>query len=499
MTGTQEILKHRAALLEGVPSGVFIDGRWREALSGETIVSVDPSIDEPLREFAMGNEADVDSAVIAARRALDGPWARWRPFDRQRLILRFAELVDRHGDELAALDVVDMGLPVTPADGWGELLQRSLHFYATMAGAIRSEVIPNSMPGASGRYHSYTIKEPVGVVGAIVAWNGPRHQTCKKLGAVMATGCTLVMKPSEDASLTVLRMTELAREAGVPDGVINVVTGGPEVGRAIARHPGVDRVVFVGSQAVGRMILDDARHTLKRVSLELGGKAPNIVFADADLERAARGAVIGAFANSGQLCVSGSRLFVERPIAESFVAEVVKQAEGLVVGRADDPHVQIGPVISQRHLDRIKKYVHGAGDEGATLLTGGEGIGGDESGFFLRPTVIGDVSDEMTIAREEIFGPVLSVLVFDSADEVFERANDTPFGLNAGVWTSDLGTAHRAIGALRSGTVWVNDFLPLEPAMPHGGFKRSGIGREGGMEQIDEYLEVKAVMIRTGD
>jgi aldehyde dehydrogenase (NAD+) len=276
-----------------------------------------------------------------------------------------------------------------------------------------------------------------------------------------------------------------------------VVPGGPDVGAALARHDGVDRIVFVGSGGVGRQIYDEAKHSLKRVTLELGGKAPHIVFDDADQERAAFAAAIGAFANAGQFCIAGSRLFVQRQIAEEFIAKVVKETEKLVVGPSTDPKTQIGPLISDRHRTRVCGYLRTATAEGAALLTGGEGALDSDSGFYLAPTVLGEVSDEMTVAREEIFGPVLSVLVFDDIDEVIRRANDTPYGLNAGVWSNSVDRVSRAVTGLRTGTVWVNDYLPLEPLLPHGGFKQSGMGREGGMEQIDEYLETKAVLIRT--
>jgi aldehyde dehydrogenase (NAD+) len=492
-----ETLADPSGLLGSLPDGLFIGGRWVPPVNNGAMASVSPSTGKTLRDFAAGSAPDVDRAVTAAREAFAGPWARWRPYDRQRLILRFADLVAKYADELSALDVLDMGLPVTPARGFDEILQRGLHFYASAATAARGEVLPTSMPAAQGHYQAYTVKEPAGVIGAIVSWNGPRWQFCKKLGATLATGCTLVLKPSEEATLTALRFAQIAQEAGVPDGVLNVVPGGPDVGAALARHDGVDRIVFVGSGTVGRQIYDEAKHSLKRLTLELGGKAPHIVFDDADTERAAFAAAIGAFANAGQFCIAGSRLFVHRPIADEFTAAVVKETEKLVVGPSTDPRTQIGPLISGRHRDRVRGYLRTAATEGASLLTGGEGSLNGTDGFYLAPSVLGGVSDEMTVAREEIFGPVLSVLVFDDLDEVIHRANDTPYGLNAGVWSNSLDRVSQVVGGLRTGTVWVNDYLPLEPLLPHGGFKQSGMGREGGMEQIDEYLETKAVLIRS--
>jgi aldehyde dehydrogenase (NAD+) len=368
-----------------------------------------------------------------------------------------------------------------------------------MTTALHGETIENSQPG---EVTSYTLKEPIGVVGAIIPWNSPLTAMLWKIGPVLATGCTMVLKPAEDAPLTALRLGELIQEAGIPDGVVNIVTGyGRTAGAALAEHPQVDKVAFTGSEATGQSILRASAGNLKRVTLELGGKSPNIVFADADMSTAVAGAAMAIFTNSGQSCSAGSRLFVEEKIYEEFVGRVAEFGKGLRVGNGLDPATQIGPLISERQLARVSGYLDLGRSEGAKLLSGGERLtaGSLEHGYFVPPTVFAHVRDDMRIAREEIFGPVLSAIPFTDIDEVIRRANATNFGLGAGVWTQDVKKAHHVARRLQSGSVWVNCYQVMDPAVPFGGYKMSGHGRESGIQHFQEYLNVKAVWIRSAD
>ena len=494
---TIDIMLSRHPFLTGKPKRLFIDGKWVEAVSAKTFDSFNPSTGELLASVAEGDSADIDRAVDAARRAFNGPWRKFKPFERQNLLLRIADLVEQNFDELAALDTLDMGAPISRTRANRLRSVGMLRYYAGQATSIHGETIENSLPGD---YVSFTLKEPVGVVGAIIPWNGPLTATIWKIGPVLATGCTVVLKPAEEAPLTSLRLAELCQEAGVPPGVINVVTGfGETAGAALSAHPDVDKVAFTGSHFTGQKIIRASAGNLKRVSLELGGKSPDVVFADADLDAAVPGAGMAVFANSGQICSAGTRLFVEQKIYEEFTTRVADYSRTLRVGNSSDSETQIGPLVSTEQLDRVTGYLAIGRQEGARPLSGGERLmdGDMAKGYFVPPTVFADVRDDMRIAQEEIFGPVISAIPFTDIDEVIERANKTSFGLGSGLWTQDVNKAHRLARSIRAGSVWINCYQAMDPAVPFGGYKMSGYGRESGKQHVEEYLNVKAVWIKT--
>jgi aldehyde dehydrogenase (NAD+) len=482
--------------IDGAAKQLLIDGVWVSALSGETFDTVNPATGQVLAKVAKASSKDVDLAVSAARRAFEGEWRRCKPFDRQHILLKLADLIERHFDDLVMLDTLEMGLPLSRQPWVKRRGVALLRYYAGMATNLGGETIENS---AAGEVFSYTLREPVGVVGAIIPWNSPLTSTLWKISPAIAAGCVIVFKPAEEASLTSLRIGELALEAGLPPGVLNVVTGFGNVGEAICRHPDVDKVAFTGSTETGQRIIQASAGNVKRLSLELGGKSPDIVFADADLTTAVPGASMAVFANSGQVCSAGSRLFVERKIYDEFVGRVGEFAAKLKVGNGLDPDVLIGPLVSEQQLQRVTGYMSAGREEGAEIVTGGQRSDAPElsSGYFVPPTVFRNVTDTMKIAREEIFGPVISALPFDDLDEVVRRANHTPFGLGSGVWTTNLSKAHRVARAVRAGSVWVNCYQLMEPNVPFGGYKMSGYGRESGREHLEEFLNTKAVWINT--
>jgi aldehyde dehydrogenase (NAD+) len=484
----------RPALLDRLEQDMLIDGKRVPAASGQRFETHNPATGELLATVAQANQEDVDRAVKAARAALNGPWGRMKPAERQRIMLRLADLVDTHYEELAMLDTLDLGAPLSRTVLGRTRAVALLRYYAGQATLIAGETLSNSAPGD---VLSHTLKEPVGVVAAINPWNGPIGMSVWKTGPVLATGCTLVMKPAEQTPLSALRFGELCLEAGVPDGVINVVTGLGDAGAALSAHPGVDKIAFTGSTGVGEKILRAAAPTMKRVTVELGGKSPNIVFADADLDKAVPAAAMAVFANSGQICSAGTRLFVQSSIREEFMARLAEFTRTIRVGDPLDPETQIGPVVSAPQMNKILEFIDSARSEGATALVGGARLEGEayDGGFFIAPTIFTDVSDSMTIAREEIFGPVLSAFSFDSVEEAIERANGTAFGLGSGVWTRNLATAHRMARGIRAGSVWVNCYQVLDPGVPFGGYGVSGFGRESGPHHIEEYLETKSVWI----
>ena len=487
--------KSGLSFLNGRPTQLFIDGKWVPAQSEKTFNSINPSTGQIICEVAEGDGADVDDAVAAARRAFEGPWSKFTPQQRQNVMLKFADLIEQNLDELRLIDVIDMGAPIRRTRRSNRVVE-SLRYFAGWTTKIHGETVPNSQPDS---VFSYTLKESVGVCASIIAWNGPLGAALAKIAPVLATGCTTVLKPAEEASLTAIRLGELIQELDLPAGVVNIVTGGEVVGAALAEHHDVDKVAFTGSSDTGQKIVRAAAGNLKRVSLELGGKSPDIIFADANLDAAIAGAANGVFGNSGQVCYAGTRVFVERPIYEEVIARMSDYANALVVGNSQDEETDIGPVVSQAQLDRVSGYISIGKDEGARTAAGGSRrVDGDlENGYFVSPTVFADVDDDMRIAQEEIFGPVAAILPFDSIDEVKRRANLTKFGLGGGVWTRDVGKAHQLAAAINTGVVWVNSYGLTDPAMPHGGTKMSGWGNEFSIHGLDEYLNVKAVWIRT--
>ena len=476
---------------------MLIDGKWVDARSGKVFPSHDPATGRHLADLAEAGRDDVDLAVAAARRAFENPaWARMTPADRQAILLRFADLIDAHADELTLLDTLDMGMPITFSRSRKARLIKSIRYYASLAVTqTGGETVHNSLPG---EVFTYTTREPIGVVAAIMPWNSPLTSSIMKIGPVLASGCTAVLKPSEEASLVPLRVGELLAEAGVPPGVINIVTGhGAVVGAALADHPGVDKIAFTGSRATGQKLIEASKGNLKRLTLELGGKSPHVVFDDADLEAAVPVAAMACFQNSGQICSAGSRLLVQRGIHDEFMRRVADFARSMVVGSGLDPATQVGPIVSRGQYDRIQSYIKKGRELDLTFLAGTDPLDPavHEGGNFIRPTVIAGVENAMPIAQEEIFGPVLVAIPFDGFDDAIRIANDSEYGLGAGVWTRSASTAHRAARAIRSGTVWINTYGVLDPAVPFGGFKTSGIGREQGRNQLDAYLEEKSVYL----
>ncbi|MDB5654947.1 MAG: betaine-aldehyde dehydrogenase [Tardiphaga sp.] len=482
---------------DGSYKQMLIDGKWQDAASGRRFETHNPATGARLATVAEGDAEDINLAVAAARRAFEGPWSKFKPYERQALLLKFADLVEHYFDELSMLDTLDMGAPISRTRGTKQRVLGMLRFYAGQATSLHGSTIENSLPGD---IFSYTLKEPVGVVGAIIPWNGPLGASIWKIGPALATGCTVVLKPAEESPLTSLRLGELAMEAGVPPGVVNVVPGfGETAGAALAAHLDVDKVAFTGSHFTGQSIIRASAGNLKRVSLELGGKSPDIVFADADLEAAVPGAAMAVFANSGQICSAGTRLFVEQRIYDEFVGRVADYGKKLKVGNGADPQTQIGPLVSAEQLTRVTGYLDAGRAEGANALAGGARLteGALADGFFVPPTVFSNVRDDMRIAREEIFGPVISAIPFTDTDDLIRRANATTFGLGSGVWTQDVSKAHRLAKAIRAGSVWVNCYQAMDPAVPFGGYKMSGYGRESGVQHLDEYLNTKAVWIKT--
>lgn len=478
-----------------VDKKMLIGGEWVDSASGKTFETINPATGDTICQVAEGDKADVDRAVAAARKAFESkPWARMSGADRGRLLYKLADLIEAHRDELAALESLDNGKPIRDSYNADIPLTAAVYrYYAGWTDKMHGKVLP-----VTGPYHAYTRHEPVGVAGQIIPWNFPALMQAWKWAPALACGCTVVLKPAEQTPLTALRIAELAMEAGFPNGVLNVVPGfGPTAGSAIARHLDIDKVAFTGSTEVGKEIMKSAAETnLKRVTLELGGKSPNIVFADADVDKAAKFSYHALFFNMGQCCCAGSRLFVEEPIYDQVMETVTAIAKKQRIGDPLDKSTTQGPQVSKEQYDRILGFIETGKKEGAHCVTGGAKL--DRSGYFIEPTVFDGVGDDMTIAREEIFGPVLTVMKFKDVDEVIARGNNTMYGLAAAAWTKDINKANRLAAGLKAGTVWINCYNVLDAAAPFGGFKMSGFGRELGEYGLSNYTEVKTVVTGLG-
>ena len=477
---------------------MLVGGDWVGAASGKTFEVFNPATGEVLANVAEGDSEDIDRAVMTARAAFDtGPWTKMTPSERGRIIHRIGDLILDHGDELAALETLDNGKPMGIARAADiPLSADNFHYYAGWTTKLGGETIHPSVPYMPGaEFHAYSLREPVGVVGQIIPWNFPLLMAAWKLGPALAAGCAVVLKPAEQTPLSALRLGELALEAGLPEGVLNIVTGfGETAGAALAAHDDVDKVAFTGSTEVGKLIVQAAAGNLKKVTLELGGKSPNVVYADADMETAIPGAANSIFFNHGQCCSAGSRLFVERESYDAVLEGVAKQAKTIKVGSGLDPQTEMGPLVSQEQYDRVCGYLDSGREEGAKAVAGGKGIEG--KGYFVEPTVITETDPSMRVQAEEIFGPVVTVTPFDDVSEVPKVGNETNFGLAAGIWTSNLSKAHRTARQLRAGTVWINCYNVFDAALPFGGYKESGWGREMGAEALENYTETKAVCIQ---
>jgi phenylacetaldehyde dehydrogenase len=472
---------------------ILINGKWVEAASGATFPTYNPATGEVLANIAAGDKEDIDRAVKAARAAFEtGPWSKISPSERGRLIWKLGDLLEKHAEEFAQLESLDNGKPLKIARV-ADLPLAIDHFryYAGWSTKIEGNTI-NLGLAKQGKFHAYTVREPVGVVGQIIPWNFPLLMAAWKLAPALATGCTIVLKPAEQTPLTALRLGELIQEAGFPDGVVNIVPGyGETAGAALAAHPDVDKVAFTGSTEVGKLILHAAAGNLKKVSLELGGKSPNIVLEDADVKTVIPGASSAIFFNHGQCCCAGSRLFIDKKIFDEVVEGVANDASKIRVGPGFDPDSDMGPLVSEEQLNRVCSYLESGKQEGAKAVTGGSREG--TKGYFVKPTVLVNTNDKMKVVQEEIFGPVVTAIPFSDPNEIVARANDTIYGLAAGIWTRDIKKAHALASKLRAGTVWINCYNVFDAALPFGGYKQSGWGREMGHEVLEHYTEVKSV------
>lgn len=472
---------------------LFIDGKFVPARSGETFEVINPATGEVFAKASAGAAADIDLAVKAARRAFDsGPWSAMNPSVRRNLMWKLADALEKNGDQIAILETLNNGMPLSMARSMVTGGAECLRYNAGWAGKINGETPTISAPN----HHVYSLREPVGVVGAITPWNGPLAMAVAKIAAALAAGCTVVLKPAELTPLTAIRLAELIAEVGFPPGVVNVVTGfGDPAGKALVNHPEVDKISYTGSTVVGKSIVAAAAGNLKRVALELGGKSPVIIFPDADLERATASAAEGIFRNAGQACVAGSRLYVHKKVFDQVVRGVVERAKTLKVGSGIQSDTQMGPLISQKQLDRVSGYVQSGKEQGAEIVVGGKRVEG--KGYFMQPTVLAETNRDMRVVQEEIFGPVVCAMPIDNEDldRIVSVANDTEYGLSSSIWTRDISLAHKLARRIKAGTVRINGGMGLDYAMPFGGYKQSGWGRENAREGVEAYTEVKTVSV----
>jgi phenylacetaldehyde dehydrogenase len=479
------------------PKNLLIDGQWVEAKSGKCFDVFDPATDQVIAQAAEGDAADVELAVAAARKAFDsGPWSKMTASQRSQLIWKIGDLIEQNADQLAQLETLDNGKPLGVAKAADVALAADMFRYmAGWATKIEGNTIPLNVPYVpGGEFHAFTLKEPIGVVGQIIPWNFPLLMAAWKLGPALATGCTIVLKPAEQTPLSAIRLGELIQEAGIPNGVVNIITGfGETAGAAIAAHEQVDKVAFTGSTEVGKLIVKAAAGNLKKVTLELGGKSPNVVYDDADLDTAIAGAADAIFFNQGQVCSAGSRLFVQQGIYDEVIAGVSEIANTMKVGSGFDAATQMGPLVSREQFERVTGYLKAGLDDGAEATAGGAAL--DQPGYFVQPTVLKNASANMSIVREEIFGPVVAAMPFSDDLELVGQANDSTYGLAAGIWTRDISKAHRLAKSVKAGTVWVNCYSIFDAALPFGGYKQSGWGREMGHASLENYLQTKSVCI----
>jgi aldehyde dehydrogenase (NAD+) len=483
-------LQKLETFLKGVKK-LYINGEFVESVSGKTFETINPATEEVLAVVSEAGPEDIDIAVRAARQAFEqGPWSKMSGAERGRLIYRLADLIEQHADVLALLETLDNGKPINHSKHADiPLTIEHFRYYAGWASKIVGQTIP-----VSGPYFNYTLHQPVGVVGQIIPWNFPLLMAAWKLGAALAVGCTVVLKPAEQTPLSALYLAELIEEAGFPKGVVNIVPGfGETAGDALVKHPLVDKIAFTGSTEVGKLIMRNASETLKRVTLELGGKSPNIILPDADLSRAIPGALQGVMFNQGQVCCAGSRVFVQKKLYDNFMADMISHAKTIQQGAGIDPNTELGPLVSEEQHQKVLRYIEVGKEQGAELVVGGSNP--FERGYYVEPTIFANVEDDMVIAKEEIFGPVVTAMPFETLDEVIERANLTEYGLAAGLWTENIKNAHYVASKLKAGTVWVNCYNVFDAASPFGGFKQSGIGREMGSYALQNYTEVKSVWI----
>lgn len=472
---------------------LLINGQWVDATGGKTVPVINPATEDVIAEVASATREDVDAAVAAARAALDGPWSKMSARERGRLIYRLGERLMERVDEVARLETLHNGKPINesrhieiPASA------ECLQYYAGWADKIHGETVP-----VKGNHFTYTLREPVGVVAAIVPWNFPLLLASWKVGPALACGNTVILKPASQTPLTALALGEIAQEVGLPPGVLNIITGpGSSVGQALVEHPGIDKIAFTGDTSTGKAIMRASADTLKHITLELGGKSPNIVLPDADIESAIRGATVGIFYGKGEVCAAGSRLLVDRSIKSEFMEKLAARTKKMAPGDPLDPKTRLGAIASKGQMERVLGYIETGKKEGATLVAGGSRVDiGTGKGYFLQPTVFDNVTSEMTIAREEIFGPVLATIEFSDLDEAIAKANDTQYGLAAAVWTGDIKKAHYVARKLKAGTVWVNTYNVYDAAAPFGGYKQSGFGREMSVHALEHYTQVKSVWV----